>query len=47
MVAGIDDGLLADVQISEFVVVEVAEAASEVAVGLEAGVVPRRPGVGT
>jgi hypothetical protein len=42
----VEDGLLAGVEVGELLVVEVAEAAGEVAVGLEAGVVPGGLGVG-
>lgn len=41
-----DDVLLAGIEVGELLVMEVAEAAGEVAVGLEAGVVPGGLGVG-
>lgn len=42
----VEDGLLAAVEFAEVMAVEVVEAACEVAVGLEARVVPCSPGVG-
>ena len=41
----VEDGSLARVEVDELLVVEVVEAAREVAVGLEACVVPRGPGL--
>jgi hypothetical protein len=42
----VEDGLLTGVEVAQLMVIEVAEAASEVAVGLELGVGPRGAGVG-
>ncbi len=43
----VEDGLLAGVEVGEGLVVEVVEAPGEVAVGWDAGVVPRCAGVGS